>query len=275
MARINIEECWWSDPRRMHLVLKVGFQADAAAVNMWRLAQEFWARGRENIPIDTFQQLQFANELLESNLAVVRERSVYVRGSSQYLEWTAEKREQAREAGKKSADARRKKTGTAQPIRKKPERTPNDSRTLPNDAEPSDSGSGSGSGSNSGFGSEKLHASEKSPAHTGALIGKYCELWKARYGSSPPITGKDTGIAKRVAKGIGQDRLTRYLNAFFTMPDSYLIKARHPLELFESKLKEIAAFSESGEFVTRRHANHLDDMASNMILLEKVRKEQT
>jgi hypothetical protein len=55
------------------------------------------------------------------------------------------------------------------------------------------------------------------------------------------------------------------------MPDSWVVKAKHPLELFERNLKEIAAFAESGKFVTRRQAAQADDMASNMILLEKVR----
>jgi hypothetical protein len=115
MARINIEECWWSDPRRTKLLLKIGFAADAAAVNMWRIAQEFWGRNRGLVPREVFDKLEYSAELIQCGLADVRERSVYVRGCSEYLEWHAEKREQASAAGKKSAEARRKKDGSAQP----------------------------------------------------------------------------------------------------------------------------------------------------------------
>lgn len=104
------------------------------------------------------------------------------------------------------------------------------------------------------------------------LIAKYCEGWKAFHGSSPPITGKDSGIAKRLAKNWTEESTEKYLAAFFAMPDAYLVKAKHPLELFERDLKQIAAFAESGSFVTRRQAAQFDDHATNAVLLDKVRK---
>ena len=110
------------------------------------------------------------------------------------------------------------------------------------------------------------------PDSTAFFIAKYCERWKERHGSSPPITGKDAGIAKRVARGWSNERVEHFLAAYFSMPDAHVAKARHPLELFEFRLKEIAAFADSGQFVTRRQANQADDTASNMILLEKVRR---
>lgn len=107
---------------------------------------------------------------------------------------------------------------------------------------------------------------------TSFFIARYCEIWKSRHGSSPPITGKDAGIAKRVAKGWSEERIEHFLTAYFSLPDAFVVKAKHPLELFELKLKEIAAFADSGHFVTRKAAVQADDMASNMILLEQVRR---
>lgn len=104
------------------------------------------------------------------------------------------------------------------------------------------------------------------------FIAKYCQLWKARYNSSPPITGKDAGIVKRVIKNLSFEKADFYLEAYFKMPDSFLFKAKHPLELFENKLKEIAAFSETGTFTTKTQVIQDDTIASNMILLEKVRR---
>jgi hypothetical protein len=159
VARINIEDCWWSDPRRTALLLTVGFEADSAAVNMWRAAQEFWGKGRGLVPAEVFFKLKHAQALIDSGLADVRDRSVYVRGSSSYLDWHFEKREQARAAGKRSAEVRRESNGTAQPHggkgHRKSERQPNEIRTESNGTEPSDSDSDSDSLSGLGSRSRK------------------------------------------------------------------------------------------------------------------------
>lgn len=127
----------------------------------------------------------------------------------------------------------------------------------------------------------KTRAIQKANPHAGeltlatskpnVLISKYAEAWKIKHGSSPPITGKDAGIAKRLSVALSEEKMGLYLSAFFSMPDAYVIKARHPLELFEMKLKEIAAFAESGAFTTRKQAALADDLAGNMLLLEKIR----
>ena len=272
MARVTIEEKWWSDPRRMKLILKIGFAADAAAVNVWRLAQEWWAAGRQLIPLEIFEQAEYGAELIECGLAVVRDRSVYVRGSSAFLDWVREQREVGRINGKKggkaSAEARRKKYGTAQPKPKNLEPPPNTpSNELPNArSESNPSGSGSGSGSDSGSGISIPTESTAPPGRLPAekrkanfLIARYCDLWKATHGSSPDITGKDAGIAKRLAKGIGAERLDRLLEAYFGMPDAWLEKRKHPLELFEAKLKEVAAFADSGKFVSASEVRQRDN----------------
>lgn len=154
MARINIEDCWWTDPRRSLLIKKVGSEelADGAIIRAWRLAQEFWKSSKGLVPFDLFETLPYFQNIIDSKLADVRESFVYVRGSSAYLDWVREKKEQASEAGKKSAEIRKLKHGSAQPKRgnqenksENTERTPNDSRTEFNDSEPSDSGSISGS----------------------------------------------------------------------------------------------------------------------------------
>lgn len=160
MARVNIEECWWTDPRRSKLARILGDEdkADGVAVRMWRLAQEYWGRSYGLIPKPIFESLESSDALIKCGLAEVRECSVYVRGSNQHLSWLQEKREQAKEAGKKSAESRRKKSGTAQPKGKKSrkpvkpvEPNPNDSRTNAerNSNAPEPSGSYSYSGSSS------------------------------------------------------------------------------------------------------------------------------
>ena len=146
MARINIEECWWSDPRRMKLAIALGggALADGSAVNMWRLAQEFWSKGRRLIPKDLFDTLGFASDLLGVCLAEVRGDMVYVRGSSAYLDWAAEKREAAKIGGKKSAKRPRNAKGQLQ---KQPKQSPSKTQAESKLIQASDSGSFSGSSS--------------------------------------------------------------------------------------------------------------------------------
>jgi hypothetical protein len=137
VARLTIEECWWTDPRRSALGRLVGGEdtADVIAVRAWKVAQEYWKRNRLPVPQDIFDCLQGAAELIQVKLAVVRDDGVYVRGSSDYLDWAFEQRELARAAGKKSAEARRAKLGSAQPkprtgAERPLERTPNETQRL-------------------------------------------------------------------------------------------------------------------------------------------------
>jgi hypothetical protein len=127
MARINIEECWWSDPRRSKLIRLLGGdtrKADGLAIEAWRLAQEFWKHGRQLVPNTHFQALDGGELLIESGLAVIKDDAVYIRGSSQYLEWVHEEREARRLGGINSANRPRDEKG-----RLLPKETPEDPET--------------------------------------------------------------------------------------------------------------------------------------------------
>jgi hypothetical protein len=107
------------------------------------------------------------------------------------------------------------------------------------------------------------------------LIARYCERWKQTHGdgeASPPIVGKDAGIFARLVKSISADKLLIYLDAYFQMPDGYVIKAKHPVELFESKLKEIAAFSETKKFISQSQVRHIDSAAATGSQLKAIRE---
>lgn len=146
MARINIEECWWSDLRRSKLSRLLGSEdlADAAAIRMWRMAQEFWARERSVIPFKVWETLEAGPKLIEARLAEERPDGVYVSGSSQYHDWMFDRREAGRAGGKKSAKVRLAKNGTAQP--KVPENAANPEANA-KQIQPSYSSSYSSSGS--------------------------------------------------------------------------------------------------------------------------------
>jgi hypothetical protein len=101
-------------------------------------------------------------------------------------------------------------------------------------------------------------------------VRAYCDRFKLRWGENPQILGKDAGIAKRLAKDLGQDRFEFLLDAFFQMPDAWLVKVKHPLAAFETKLNEVVVFAESGQFHTQRQAREADSSATNAMLLAKI-----
>lgn len=172
MARINIEEQWWTDPRREALTKLIGdeLMADGAAIRLWRLAQEYWKRNAEPIPNYVFEYVRFSSELVRAGLALVRGSSVYVRGSSNAFEWMIKNKEKASKAGLKSAESRKLKHGSAQPrsapsaaSEGPPELGPNKPRTKFNLAEPSSSSSLSSSSSSSNSNKEYIGRSDDRP----------------------------------------------------------------------------------------------------------------
>lgn len=104
-----------------------------------------------------------------------------------------------------------------------------------------------------------------------AFIAAYCELFKNRWGNNPPITGKDAGIAKRLVKELSEEKLSLYLDAYFSMPDAWVIKTKHTLASFSLKINEVAVFATSGEFTTNRDARMTDDRAASIAQLARIR----
>lgn len=104
------------------------------------------------------------------------------------------------------------------------------------------------------------------------FISKYCRLFKARYGTNPEMAGKNAGIAERISKNLSEEKIEIYLEAFFRMPDSGLIKSKHPLSFFELKLNEIVVFANSGAFTTQTQARQIDQSASTFDMLQQIRE---
>ncbi len=105
----------------MRLIELVGTMvADGAALNAWRIAQEFWSKG-ELVPKAIWQHVQANASLIQANLAEERESGIYVSGSSEYLSWVAERRLAASAGGKQSAKKRAKAPSKPQPNSKQNE----------------------------------------------------------------------------------------------------------------------------------------------------------
>ncbi len=235
---------------RLAVTLGSGALADGVATSAWRLAQEFWGKERGLVPKSSFDALEHSGALIDSQLAEVRGAFVYVRGSSEYLEWHFKKREAAKIAGKKSAEKRRKKYGSAQP---NPERTPNEPRTKSNVAEPSGSGSGSGSGSSSG----SIAIFEKSPKET--PVGVYIKAYEEKYGQRPEVGPREGKILKTFA-GNHPDRWPELIRGYLQMPDSWAVQRSHPVEPLATKANEIGRFLATGKVVTRKVVEQAEEL---------------
>ena len=109
------------------------------------------------------------------------------------------------------------------------------------------------------------------------MIAEYCDLWTERYKAdkSPRLTKKETGILSRIAKSMGDKESIEFLNAYFAMPDSWVVKAAHPVGLLETKKMEIYRFLKSGKFVTTAQVRQNDKALQNLSLLDKYNQEDS
>lgn len=163
MARINVEERYWTDPRRKHLLrlLKDEDLMDGCMMAAWKVAQTYWSVGKKPVPLNVFDHLRFSKEIMESGLArestEILNPGMYVLGSRECFEWLADRKEAASRGGRKSGQTRRSKAEA-----KRSKREPNASKRK--QSEPSYS-------SSSSFSKEK----EKSPTPS-VSTKPFCEV---------------------------------------------------------------------------------------------------
>lgn len=131
MARINVEDSLWSDPRFMRLIVKIGneFTAIGAVVSAWKIAHRYWCPDKKPIPEAAFKEAGLPEALIEVALADRTPEGIRIRGSEEHFAWWFDKRS----AGIRSAEVRKKKFGTAQPGI---EHRPNTSEHCSNTPEP-------------------------------------------------------------------------------------------------------------------------------------------
>lgn len=256
MARINIEDCWWTDPRRERLGELVGsmMMADAIIIRAWRLAQEFWGKDRALIPKEVFGTLQEASKLIQAHLAEERDNGIYVRGSSQYLDWHFQQRESARKGGKKSAERPRDAQGRLLKKSKQPsKRHPSESKVV----QVSVSGSVSGSSSDSkSFPPEGA----KTPTKGNPVVAAYYASWQHRYpGERPVVLPQHQKFLKSLGEQEGIDRAVKYVKAFLSMPDPWFMQKRHDVETMKQNLNAISHYLATGKVVTKKVLTELED----------------
>lgn len=274
VARINIETSVYSDFRFQDLLIKLGNRhlAKGQLQELWELAQQFWFPQRGLIPEDVFIKSGLSETLIETGWAERRSTGIYVRGSEKHFDWLFEKQE----AGRASAEARKKKYGTAQPrpavhIEQNSNTTEHSSNTVEQPRTSLLSSLSSYSKKENtlkatkqvsrypDFGSS-LEKSEKPirPAKEEAvrlekervarIIGTYIKAFQARYGEKtrPSVSGKVIGQLKNLLKTHTEERLTLMVQVYCQMEDSWFLKKHHDITTFLENLNKIAVALDTG-----------------------------
>lgn len=104
MARINIEDSLWSDPRFMRLCIKMGdeFKAIGAVVSAWRQAQKHYCPDKKPIPQKDFEAAGLPIELVDVGLAVKCEDGFKMKGSDEHFAWWFQRWEAGKKGGRPS-----------------------------------------------------------------------------------------------------------------------------------------------------------------------------
>ena len=120
MARLNIEDSIWNDPRYWQLEQKLGKLGASQLFVFWKTAQAYWSNGKKLVPEKAFRLAGFSEEIINCELAERRPDGIYAKGAKKHFQWyfdSAEKRKTAgRIGGIKSAEKRLEKHGSAVPM---------------------------------------------------------------------------------------------------------------------------------------------------------------
>jgi hypothetical protein len=111
-------------------------------------------------------------------------------------------------------------------------------------------------------------ADDDNGAGTREIIGSYCHAYKTRYGSNPVITGKSSGIIKRIVKDVGIDKTKRLIESYLRMDDEWFGTRNHDLPTLEANLSKIANFSETGKIISRSSVRSQERRSANKAAVE-------
>lgn len=103
-------------------------------------------------------------------------------------------------------------------------------------------------------------------------VSRYCELWKQRYKTNPPISGKVAGQIKTLVKDYGLQKTLGYIEAYLNMPDTWFITKRHDITTLTQNINAVAQFYETGRLVTKEEIKNIEQAVSQNNLLEMVRR---
>lgn len=117
MARINVEDDVLRNPRFQALTRRLNGDVEKALgrlLRFWWAAQRHWVQDRQLIPLEEFRLGDF-DGIVEVGLGEIRADGVYARGAERHFAWYESLLAGAVKGGRKSAETRRSRHGSAIP----------------------------------------------------------------------------------------------------------------------------------------------------------------
>jgi hypothetical protein len=283
LARINFESRFLADPRFRLLVKLVGDEDKALGmcVRAWFLAQKYWTDDRSLIP-ERIWQASGLEPLVAADLAEVRAEQnrtsssgIYCRGAETQFEWLVKSNRS--EAGKKSAEARRKKYGTALPAgasnlvrkrRTKPNKTPNTTELVVRSCSEQDPNRTELSLLPTLC--SEIAKDEALTPKAGDVWSAYVTSYRARYQEPPVRNAKQMGMCAQLVKRLGGDAAVSVVRYYLTHQNAYYVQKSHALGPCLLDCEGLHTQMKTGMAVTRSSASHADKGAANKAAFDAV-----
>lgn len=116
MARINVEERFWFDPRLKALKRELGeYEATGQVLEFWRLAQQYFINN-ENIPHEHWNVSGLSEFLIKFGFAIKhKDNSVSAQSGAKHFRWLIKAKEDGRIGGQLSSQRNRDRFGRLLP----------------------------------------------------------------------------------------------------------------------------------------------------------------
>lgn len=103
MARVNVEERFWTDPRLEKLSIKLHsrYKAIGQCVELWHIGQEFYSN-KNKFTMRAFKYHGLSKYLIECGFAVLENDEIKIRGADDQFKWILCAKEGASKGGKAS-----------------------------------------------------------------------------------------------------------------------------------------------------------------------------
>lgn len=225
MARLNVEMDVFSDDRFLELVAILGDQEKAVGrlILFWSVAQKYWKRDRQMIPLEVFKRRDW-QVLVDVGLAEIRGSEVYAKGSEQSFDWLLERQEAGRRGANKTNELRHGKTQqTSANVGKARPPSPSPSLITSSKEEVSDELS---------LSAPAVSKKKAKPKTEGAEVWEaYADAFRNRYLVDPIRNQTTNSQCKKLAADIGKSRAIDVVRFYLKSNHPYYERQSHPIGL--------------------------------------------
>lgn len=247
MPRLNVEDSVWLDPRFKLLEKSLGSRISAIGtlVEFWRLAQEYWVRGKNPVPLDIFKAYDLPEALVECCFAVLRNDGVHACGAAKQFAWIKTKHTAGKKGGLASGRSRQKKAKELHidKSRSKTEanakQTPSETNPLTLTLTPSLTLTHLIQGATA-LQSHPEQFESKNP------VAIWCEEYRRKYGTAYEVMARDGGMLRGFGKTRGQEKMRTLFACYLAIDEPLYSSQKHPLSLFFRDLPKITNAAQTG-----------------------------